>query len=99
MTAERQPVSQDEKIYGAISYVSFLSVLMLLTKKDSPFIRFHARQGVILFIGSLFWVIPVIGVFVAVVCYVGMVIGFIKAYNGEQFKIPFISQLAERIKF
>lgn len=95
---EQQPVSQDEKIYGAISYVSFISVLMLLIKKDSPFVRFHSRQGIVLFIGSLFWVIPIIGFLVAIISYVGMVIGFIKAYHGEQFKLPFVSQLAERIK-
>jgi uncharacterized membrane protein len=51
-----------------------------------------------LFIASLVWFVPVIGWIVAVVALVLMVIGFEKAYHGEKYRIPFVADLAEKIK-
>jgi len=41
---------QDNKIMAALSYIWIVSVLMLLMKKDSPFVQQHARQGFVLFV-------------------------------------------------
>jgi uncharacterized membrane protein len=95
---ETQNISQDDKLFGALSYVWVVSIIMFILKKGNPFIGFHSRQGMVLFIASLVWFVPVIGWIVAVVALVLMVIGFEKAYHGEKYRIPFVADLAEKIK-
>jgi len=95
---ESQNVSQDDKLFGALSYIWVVSIIMFILKKDNSYVGFHARQGIVLFVGSLIWFIPLIGWIVAVVSLVLMVIGFEKAYHGEKFRIPVIADLAEKIK-
>lgn len=91
--------AQDEKLLGALSYLWVLSIVMLLIKRDSPFVQFHARQGLVLMIASIiFWVIPILGWFLNLVVLVVVIIGFIQALNGVEWKIPVVSTLAEKIK-
>lgn len=97
--ADTQPTqSSDDKLLGALSYVSFVSVIMFLLKKENPFIAFHSKQGMVLFVASLVWFIPLLGWIIACLAYVLMVVGFIKAYSGERFRIPIVGDIAEKIK-
>lgn len=91
--------SSDDKLFGALAYISIISIIMYVLKKNNTFVAFHARQGMVLFIASLLWFIPVLGWIAALLAYVGMVIGFIKAYNGEKYEMPFVKMLAEKINF
>ena len=43
---------QNNKAIAILAYLSFLVLLPLLAAKDSPFARFHAGQGLTLFITS-----------------------------------------------
>lgn len=36
-------------LMGILSYLSFLCLIPLLTKKDDDFVHFHAKQGLVLF--------------------------------------------------
>lgn len=47
----------DKKIFSILSYISILCLIPLLTKKDDPFIFFHAKQGLVLFIAEIAWYI------------------------------------------
>jgi uncharacterized membrane protein len=40
----------DNKLMGILSYISFLCLIPLFTKKDNDFVYFHAKQGLVLFI-------------------------------------------------
>ena len=40
----------DNKAVAALSYISILFLVPLLLKKDSPFAKAHAKQGLILFL-------------------------------------------------
>ena len=40
---------QDNKVMGILAYFGFLALIPYLTKKDSPFAQFHAKQGMTLF--------------------------------------------------
>ncbi|MFA5052086.1 MAG: DUF4870 domain-containing protein [Patescibacteria group bacterium] len=98
---EQKPVkpagAQDSNLMAALSYVWILSVIMLILKKDDEFVKFHAKQGLILFLISFVGVIPVIGWFVWIIVVIAMIIGFIKALSGERFKVPLVGDLAEKI--
>ncbi|MDR1408459.1 MAG: zinc ribbon domain-containing protein [Tannerella sp.] len=41
---------QDNKLYAILAYFSILFLIPLLAAKESPYARFHANQGCILFI-------------------------------------------------
>jgi uncharacterized membrane protein len=93
-----KPGSSDSNLMAALSYVWILSVIMLIVKKDDEFVKYHAKQGLILFIASFIGIIPFIGWFVWIIVVLLDIWGFIKALSGERFKIPVIGDLAEKIK-
>ncbi len=83
---------------AAISYLWIASILMLVMKKDDPFVQFHAKQGTVIFLGSLIlWFIPVLGWILNIFALIAMIIGFMKAYAGEKYKMPVVGDLAEKI--
>ncbi len=92
-------MSQDDKLMGALSYLWILSVVMLIVKKESPFVKFHATQGLILFVVSIiFWFIPIVGWILNIGVVILVIIGFLKALSGEQWEMPVIGLLAKKIK-
>lgn len=99
---EQKPVNkpagaQDSNLMAALSYVWVLSVIMLILKKDDEFVKFHAKQGLILFLISFIGVVPVIGWIIWIIVVIAMIFGFIKALSGERYKVPLIGDLAEKI--
>ena len=95
----------DENLMAALSYIWIISVVMLVTKKDSDFIQFHAKQGLVLFITSLvWWVITILLFFlwfiswlIYLVIFIAAVIGFIKALSGEKYRLPLVGDIADKI--
>ena len=58
----KQKDIKDNKDMAALSYVWILSVILFFARKDSPFIRYHSKQAMILFILSIpIWTIPMLG--------------------------------------
>src|SRR5690349_10251790 len=76
------PSTTDNNLLAAVSYVWLLSIVMLIIKKDDEFIQFHAKQGVILLIATALAFIPGIGWLVWFFAVVGMVVGFMHAWQG-----------------
>ncbi|MBU1165164.1 hypothetical protein KKA15_06435 [Patescibacteria group bacterium] len=97
MAEEKGKVSQQDKTWGAISYVWVLSVLVIAMKKDSKFAQFHAKQGLILFVAEVFWWVPIFGWILGTVAFVLAIVGIIKALNGEWWEIPVVGSLAKKI--
>lgn len=96
--------TSDDNLMAALSYVSVLAVVMLLVKKDSDYVKFHAKQGVVLFIGEvIYWVVSAFTWFLFFIWWIlGLVflivsiIGFIKAFSGERYRIPVVADLADK---
>lgn len=91
--------ADDSKIFAALSYLWVLSIVFYVLKKDDAYVQFHARQGMVLFLLSLCWIVPIIGWIVSFVAFIGIVVGAIKAYSGEKYRIPMVADLAEKINF
>lgn len=90
---------QDEKLLAALSYLWILSIVIFLIKRDSAFVQFHAKQGLVLWIASIiFWFIPVLGWFLNLIILVLVIIGFVQALNGSEWKMPVVADLADKIK-
>ena len=83
---------------GLLAYILFF--IPLLAAKDSPFARYHANQGLVLFIcgliSSVLWIIPILGWIIApilsIVITVLAVIGIINALNGKAKELPIIGK-------
>lgn len=94
---EKIPSTTDQHLMGALSYLWLISLVMLLVKKNDEFVQFHAKQGLVLFIGSLLGFIPIIGWLAWFGSVVGMVVGFIHAWQGKKYEIPFVYKLSQKI--
>ena len=89
---------EKNKVMGLLAYILFF--IPLLAAKDSPFARYHANQGLVLFIcgliSSLVWIIPILGWIIApilsIVITVLAVIGIINALNGKAKELPIIGK-------
>ena len=89
---------EKNKAMGLLAYILFF--IPLLAAKDSPFARYHANQGLVLFIcgliSSLVWIIPILGWIIApilsIVITVLAVIGIINALNGKAKELPIIGK-------
>ena len=88
------------KIISLFAYLGILFLIPLLAAKDSKFARFHANQGIVLFICSLIIgvisIIPILGWIVGAVGGVAIlilaVIGIINAVGGKAKELPLIGK-------
>ncbi len=91
--------SQEEKNLAALGYIPVICLIVLLLKKEHPFICFHAKQGLIMCLCFfLFWYMPIIGTVMNFFLVAMMFVGLIKAKEGEYWKAPVLGNLAEKIK-
>lgn len=104
---ERTTTMTDEGRMAAIlAYIPILCFIPLLSMKENADARFHARQGVLLFLLELVAVIFLIDgisnfVFKAILI-VGVVMsiaGIYFAFQGKNFKLPIIGEWADKQKF
>jgi len=97
----------EENVAGLLCYVlGWVSGLVfILIEKENKFVRFHAMQSIIVF-GVLTvariilaW-IPIIGWILGIIIGIGAfvlwIILMIKAYQGEEFKLPIVADIAAK---
>ncbi|MFH1173193.1 MAG: DUF4870 domain-containing protein [bacterium] len=97
---------EDNRVLAAISYVFILCLIPLLGKKDSDYVQFHAKQGLVLVIGwFVIWVILIIPVLGWLVNFFGTIIliilsimGIVNALAGKKWVMPFLGKYADKIK-
>jgi len=103
---KNKPTNISEKsLYGALSYISIFCLVPILMKKKDEFVRFHARQGLMLFLVEVgIWIISVLPIFGGIIYTLGMLIcgiislaGVVQVLMGKKWKIPVIGEWAENI--
>ena len=91
---------EENKVLAGLSYLWLLSIIMLLVKKESPFVQFHAKQGLVLFIASIICaIIPIVGWMASIVVIVFVIMGLVNALSGKAYQIPLVYKLASKINF
>ena len=103
---EKTSTGFDANVAAALTYlVGFVTgIIFLLVEKDNKFVRFHAMQSTLVFAGIvaidiLLQIVPILGalVVVFVVIPVSAILWLLlmyKAYQGEEFKLPLVGQMA-----
>lgn len=91
---------------AVIAYIIFFLPLLTEAKKD-PFVKYHVKQGLALFLAGIVMriiaYIPVIGWVLVwpfnILLFVLFIIGIRHALNNEQKPLPVIGKLGEKFKF
>ena len=97
--------TDDGRLAAIMSYIPFLCFVPLLKMKENPEARFHARQGVVLFLVELLAVLFLIDgisnfVFKILLIFAAAlsVAGIIFALQGKNYRLPIVGDLADRFK-
>jgi len=86
--------NNQRNLVAALGYVWFICIIILLLKKNDPFIKQHAMNGTALFILSILWFIPGVGFIVLAF----ELYGFYQAFVGNRYKLPLIGDWLEQVK-
>ena len=97
---------EENKAWALISYLGILCLIPLFLKKDSPFVQFHVKQGLILFIFWLgIWLIGFIPFLGWLIWFLGnifllilMVIGISNVLSKKAKELPLIGRYASYFK-
>jgi uncharacterized membrane protein len=89
-----------------LAYIIFF-IPLLTDAKDDPFVKYHVKQGLVLFIGYIIEMfigqIPIIGwilyPFLGIFLFILFIIGIINAANGKEKPLPLIGDFAEKFNF
>lgn len=103
-----EPVREQDKIMLVLSYLGLLALIPLLTVKDSPYVQWHAKNGLVLGFGggiilAILTLIPYLGWLIACVGWPALlvidIVAMVKALKGERWRIPGVSDIAETLTF
>lgn len=102
--------SLEPNVAGLLCYVLgwITGLVFLLIEKNDDFVRFHAKQSIIVFgaisvisiVCGILFLVPILGWILGTLVWIGSlilwIILMIKAYQGERFKLPLAGDLAEK---
>jgi uncharacterized membrane protein len=107
---EKTAIGVDANVAAALSYLlGFVSgIILLVIERENRFVRFHAMQSTMTFLGIvgidiLLQIIPFVGVLLVIFLVIPAsailwLLLMYKAYQGEEFKLPFVGPFAaERV--
>lgn len=100
-------MENDEKVFGVLAYIGILFLVPLLAGK-TEFSKFHANQGLVLFIAEIavnivagiITLIPIIGWIIGLLFWavdifwlVLMIMGIVNVCQGEMKELPLIGKI------
>ncbi len=97
----------DHTVLAALSYIGPLVIVAYVTGKDNDFVKFHAKQGMVLFgievivwvFMSMFYSIIMLITLVQVATFILSIIGIVNVVQGHKKELPLIGQFAKNINF
>lgn len=96
---------EEGKAAAVLAYIPFLCFVPLVKMRHNPFARHHGKQGLLLLfieIIAVIFYLPMIArhfwPFILILCLLAALLGVLEALQGHRWKIPFIGDLAEKLK-
>jgi len=99
-------VREQDKVMLVFSYLTLLALVPLLTVNDSEFVRWHAKNGLILtgggsllvvIVGQLPFIIGWLSCPLALVVMGLAIVCMYRALQGVRIRIPLVSDLADKL--
>ncbi len=93
-------------LMAILAYIGPLVIVSYLTAKDDSFVKFHIKQGLVLFVlevivwilGMLIWGIwPLIQI-LHLALFIWSIIGIVNAVQGKEKSLPITGKYADRFK-
>jgi len=99
-------IREQDKIMLVLAYLGILALIPLLTVQDSDYVKWHAKNGLVLGFGGglvlmiISAILPVIGAVLGCLGGVALlvvdILAMTKALAGERWRIPGVTDLAEK---
>ncbi|MEO5332455.1 MAG: hypothetical protein H7839_10560 [Magnetococcus sp. YQC-5] len=101
----QRDASVSSRIMALLSYLGVLSLVPLIVNRNDPYVRFHARQGVILWMWEVIAIytllMPGLGKlffrFSSITCLALSLVGVLSVILGRAWKMPVIGKWAENL--
>lgn len=99
----QQPKSDNQTLMGILAYIGILVIIPILTEKENKFVKFHVKQGLVLFalevvvfiIASMFWMLAPFIIIVQLGAIAFSIIGIINVINVKEVELPIIGQFSK----
>jgi fumarate reductase subunit D len=97
-----ETVREQDKLQLVLAYLAPLSFFPLLTVKDSEYVQWHAKNGLVLGVGGaiaiavLVTILPFLFCVAVPLLVIVDVVAMVKALRGTRWRIPGVSDLAEK---
>lgn len=103
--SEEEEDIRQNKAMAILAYIGILVLIPIFAAKDSPYARYHANQGLVLFIanliygviyvvfGMLFWPLAIIWGLLGIAFLVFMILGIVNAATGQKKPLPLIGNM------
>lgn len=109
---EAEQIPKKKRLLAALSYLGIFIIIPYLVDKENPFVKFHIKQGLVLFIINLavsvisfvstmaaFTMAEFAGAIISIAAFVLSVIGIINVIKGEEKELPLVGHFASRFTF
>lgn len=101
-----QTKKEGPNMVAILSYIGILVLIPLLAVKNDEFVKYHAKQGLVLFIAEIATIfvswIPILGWligFLAGIIWLALAImGILNVVKGEKKQLPLIGKFADKFK-
>jgi uncharacterized membrane protein len=97
-------ITKGEKLLSGLGYIPFFCVLPLALRPTSAYCQFHGKQSLVLVIfffviSWIGWMSRSMGMFFGILQFVVVIFAAMQALKGNKWKIPFVSQVAEKLNW
>jgi uncharacterized membrane protein len=105
--------NEENKVKAILACIPIVGLILLFVEKDDQFVRYYGAQYTIVYVAAivlymagvvLFFTLPFIGLLLAFLFWlvrlaflVFIIMGMVKANNGEKFQIPMIHEYALKL--
>ena len=84
----------DKKMTGIVAYITWFGLIIALVTGDKEGAKFHINQSLAIWlVGTVGGFIPIVNIFVAILCLVCWVMGLIYAIKEEEKEVPLIGKI------
>lgn len=91
-------------LMGALAYIGPLVIISYIIAKDDPFVKFHIKQGLVLFVAEvaiwilsmMVWVLFPLLQIVNIIVVVLAIIGIVNVVHGKEKELPLVGSFAKQ---